>query len=886
MKLLHRCLAIGAVAVGLTSCSQEAPWGTTANGEGKITLHLSALNDVKSAAPVVRAEGEETENQIVTPPIEDFKIRLTKIESGVVTTFSSVKDFVEKSDFPVGKYEIEAFYGDENAQGMVGENGVGYENAYYTGLTTDITVIENQTTDVELHASLANSVVEIEYTDEFKRYFPKWSTTFQSDGHAPLELGMNEGRSYIIPGQVAINMEGTQQNGETVSLRATTFLAEAQHRYKMKYNIYNGEVGNAMLEISFDENLQEDPVTIDLSKLLKNIPAPTITPIGFEPDEGFQNLSGTPFDRDLKFNVVAHGGIQNAFLTLESDTYSLPFMINGKVDLCNSSEETEIQMTEAGIHALGFFKNRGDMAQLDLSNLCKTLPDGRHTFRLEVIDSISQTSGPMGVTIASLPVEIYITPKECPFEKGYADISISYNGLDPTENGKDPFTFEVVNDFGQRVPCNTISVIKDPSTRSAEFPCSDYTYRIEAPCVDYDQFELYVLYDGQEREDLFTRIPYQYSPYEVEVDPMANKLCMRVKGFSSDSESFNRIFKKIHVFVDDKRYKQSEIKRDASTGIITIPTLESDKEYQIRTTLISDANTQNFQTTNTIKTEVAAGVPNGDFEDLVETINTTIQQGGRWTITNTGSAHRYSTTLSMMVKEPRGWTSSNSQTCNLNSSNLNSWYVIPSVYNTTLSWLSHQPEAKVLGFGQSAYDSTAEIYNNLSAYSNANAMVIRNVAWDHNGVAIPDNQQTGNIEHFSNYFCSNHPSSIANRSSGYLLLDGETFSSRPTKLKGYYKYTSDSNDANEKGVVEIELLNGSDVVASGRVELDAKDNYTDFEVPISYPNGMFLKSVDMLKIKISSSNKTSDIKTTDYCNKEECCSRGATLYIDALTFEY
>ena len=137
--------------------------------------------------------------------------------------------------------------------------------------------------------------------------------------------------------------------------------------------------------------------------------------------------------------------------------------------------------------------------------------------------------------------------------------------------------------------------------------------------------------------------------------------------------------------------------------------------------------------------------------------------------------------------------------------------MIPSTYNTSLSWLSHQPEAKVIGIGQSAYDSTADIYKE-SASSGNNAMVIRNVAWDLKGSGIADNQQTGNTD-YSNYYCSNVPS-ISNRSAGKLFLgsysysykngseeynEGISFNTRPTSLKGYYKYANDSQDTSEKG---------------------------------------------------------------------------------------
>jgi len=59
----------------MASCSQETPWGSgTDSGEGGINVRLTALTDVKAAVPSVRAENGE----LVTPPAEEFQIRLTK----------------------------------------------------------------------------------------------------------------------------------------------------------------------------------------------------------------------------------------------------------------------------------------------------------------------------------------------------------------------------------------------------------------------------------------------------------------------------------------------------------------------------------------------------------------------------------------------------------------------------------------------------------------------------------------------------------------------------------------------------------------------------------------------------------------------------------------
>lgn len=296
-----------------------------------------------------------------------------------------------------------------------------------------------------------------------------------------------------------------------------------------------------------------------------------------------------------------------------------------------------------------------------------------------------------------------------------------------------------------------------------------------------------------------------------------------------------------------------------------------------------------------VTTEAAAPVPNGDFEELRETISETINQGGQWTITRGGT--KYQTTLSMCISEPSGWASANTKTYNASALHKNSWYMVPSVFNTSLSWVSHQPTAKFWGIGQDAYDSTADIYKDLPAKNGNNAMVIRNVAWDLNGSSIEYKNQTGNAN-YSNYYCNNVPS-ISNRSAGKLFLgsysynndsevynEGTDFASRPVALEGFYKYVNDSQDTSEKGTVTVQVLNETIVIASGELELGAVGEYTKFSVPLVYSN-YELKATD-LHIMISSSNHTNeaDIKTTNYVNKEECCSRGAMLTIDNLTFSY
>ena len=108
---------------------------------------------------------------------------------------------------------------------------------------------------------------------------------------------------------------------------------------------------------------------------------------------------------------------------------------------------------------------------------------------------------------------------------------------------------------------------------------------------------------------------------------------------------------------------------------------------------------------------------------------------------------------------------------------------------------------------------------------------------------------------------------------------------RPLSMQGYYKYTRDPQDASEKAVVTVTLLNGGAEIGRGSIELDAADAYTSFSVPVTY--SVTNKKADELKIMITSSNRAAgSIKVSDHLGRYEASKYGAQLTVDNLTFSY
>lgn len=814
-----RGLSAAATLLILAGCASEAPWGT-GSGEGSIRLDLATTNDVTAAVPAVRAVSSE----IATPPVSDFKVKVSKTDGSFSQTFSTVKEFAEKGSYSVGTYEIEAWYGEPESQGFV--RGEDYEYAYYYGKITDVTVLEGQTTNVDLTASLANSVIVIEYTEAFKKYFTDWQTSVQTDGHEPVNLGSEEGMSYVVPGNVNVIIDAELQNGKTLKLNPATFVTEARHMYKMRYNVYNGEVGGIakdQLVIEFDESLNEEPVKIDLTEELENTLAPVVKPEGFENGQNFVTQSGTPFNGEVKFNVSAMGGIKEAKLTIESDTYNPGFLRNGFIDLCQATEKNQADIQAAGIKAVGFFRNPGEMAQLDLTELCRKLPDGNHKFIFQVKDKFDQINDPVSVTVACVPVEMSMTAAPAPFGEGYVDVTVSYNGPDPTAPGSNPFIFRTENNEGSYTDSNIISITKKESTRA--FESYDYVYRISVPYIDADVFNVRCYFGSLKPEgpDMTTEAVFQYPDYNIEIDPMSAKI--RINVICDEATKKRMLFRKLKVYLDGVRLSENEITRDNPTGFIVIYNVKPTTVYEVKTTLQSSVDATVFGSIDNITTENAPEVPNGNFKNTHQTINEKLLVGGEWYSTRFSTHHTY---CLMNYSEPDGWASVNQKTFYSKSNSNSTWYRVASTF-----------------------------------VKENDKCEIRTVAYSHTS-ATPD--KTGSAANTTYYNTTTPPEENFDKCSGELFLgsysfidgiesrnEGVSFTARPTSMTFQYSYLS--ADDPDRASVEVQVLAEDGTVLSEREEkLSKQENLTDFTVIM--PRYLkFGKKASMLKIKFLSSTQ-------------------------------
>lgn len=866
MKLYHSALFAGALVL-MVSCSDEAPWNADANtGDGSIKLYLSSTTEVSSKIPQTRSVSYE----IVSPDVSEFQVRLSNERGTYIKSWNSVTEFEKEETFPSDDYILEAFYGDPSAQGIVADDEKGHEHAYYYGISDTFRVEPGKASSIQVHTKIANSIIVVEYTDAFKNYFKDFTTVLNTQGEAPLSLGNSEGMCYVIPGEVDIVISAETQNGSQVSLNPAVFDAEAQHLYKIRYNVFNGEVGQAdKLIITFNDSPEEtDNIVIDLTDDLINGPAPVINAEGFENGSTIENVAGSSHEKQLRFNVEAIGGISEAVLTITSDRFKPDYLTDGSIDLCTATQEQQAKMEQDGIKALGFFKNPDKIATVDLTDLCVKLDEGTHVISLKVKDKGKRVNAePASLTISSVPVDLETGSLNAIFGEGYAEIEILFNGTDPTMAGKNPFSFKMKGDYGWEDV--KILAINDQTYTTRAIEKKSYKYKIEFPAVNLDVVPVNVYYNGGGSPVLEPQVEITYPAYEMEYDPMSTHLIMKVANM--DGNFRKELFtSRLRVFSGDN--EKRVVWRNTSSGDIIAEGFTESDFANIKTTMemASVGEVKAFYGAANLAHEDGDKVPNGSFDRTHSYINQEINQGGSFARTwNTNKQNKET----YKINEPDDWATINLKTCNFEkTSNKNTWFMVPSAYITN---------------GRSG-----------------NGLAIRSVGYNYNGISPSSSGSlTSSTDYNTNVPVKGH-SAAGKLFLGSYDIDiqnnqivsenynqGVSFSGRPVKLHGYYKYTP--VDGTDQGYVEITLLKEGNIIQSVNQNLPEASDWTEFTVDFNLQEYSFNIKPDELKIMFMSSIYGNDswevedanITTKAYTEKIQKFL-GSELQIDDLEFIY
>ena len=178
MKRLVHLLSLS-VLLAIVACSKNQK---VDNGRQNIGLEADAF--------VMETTKGYVSDYAQVPAKEDFIVKITDSYSTLIWE-GKVTEYDPYMLLQAGQYKVEASFGDMSEEGVA--------KPYFFG-SQDVTIVGDETTDVVVNASLGNTIIRIECTDQFKRYFSDYSFSISRSGTKIMDFPKDDQRGVFLDG--------------------------------------------------------------------------------------------------------------------------------------------------------------------------------------------------------------------------------------------------------------------------------------------------------------------------------------------------------------------------------------------------------------------------------------------------------------------------------------------------------------------------------------------------------------------------------------------------------------------------------------------------------------------------------------------------------------
>ena len=755
MKLSKYGTLLASSLLVLTGCSDENPWAGT-QGEGGISPRVIADNTIKDVVAVTRAD-----EQIDAPDVSEFALKLMKTDGTYDRSWSSVGDFPVDETFPMGSYKMEASYGDIDKEG--------FDCPYFYG-SEEFIVEEGETTEVNITASLANSMVSVNYTEAFEQYFKNYGMQFHTVGGDYVDYNRGETRPvYLKPGEVKLIISLQKQNDVSATFQPAAIQIQPRHHYHITVDVNQGEVGDAQLSITFDDSIVEDDVVIDLSDELMLSPEPEMIAKGFTPGESFEVLECTAADAEKKFEMMARAGIGSVFLTTHSDALLAKGML-AEVDLMNLDQSQQELMKSLGFNVVGLWKNPDKMAFVDLAKVFESIEgEGTHEFTLVLKDKITKVTEPIRLVATTKAVNVSLqSATDSKLSHNYTYVTLDYTGVDFAKK----VTFDALDAEGNWVKCDVSEVTNNGSS---------YTARVTIPDGVHD-VKIRANYCGAERSNVTAkRIAAKLS--FVDYNIWANKAIVDVE--LPQSFAIEDVI--IYLAEGDGEYKLWEnLTRNASDNQIVLNGLTPGKKYSIK-----------YYSSMVFNTEAPLQVGNAGFEDWA-TFDWAFDHNSLWESAGQSSPMKYY----------KPWASNASD----------KWWDS----NATTSLVSS------LTMGYTFFKCFPLVHYSIDAHSGKRSaqITVANIGNTNSTWATTGNWYVGEL--------LIGKGNDGTKGGWKRSSEGHSFGSRPTSLKFWYEYAPYSSSDTFSAEIWLKADDGTIIATASLPNGKSASQWTSVELPLNY----------------------------------------------------
>ncbi|MBP3426347.1 MAG: DUF4493 domain-containing protein [Rikenellaceae bacterium] len=244
LRMLMMCMAGGTLMMA-PSCTDAEK----VEDGGVLRVKLAV-----DASAVTRAE----QMTVAAPEAAAFDLEVATAEGEQVEYWASLEELTADRRFEVGEYQLKATYGDVTDEGF---DKTAFE------AQAPCRIMPNQTTLVNMTATLVNTGVRVSRSAAFAKYFSNVTVELESAAGAVIPFVEDEQRvAFVAPEGFALKVAYTKPNGTEGN--RTFRVSDVQPRtiYNVRLDVNDGEVGSAALVVKFDDSVTVENVEIEIDE--------------------------------------------------------------------------------------------------------------------------------------------------------------------------------------------------------------------------------------------------------------------------------------------------------------------------------------------------------------------------------------------------------------------------------------------------------------------------------------------------------------------------------------------------------------------------------------------------------------------------------------------